>query len=144
MLNPNTPAPDFIGVNQLNTKVSLNEFKGKTVLLYFYPKDDTPGCTKEACSLRDNFDELQKHVEVIGVSADDVESHKEFIEKYHLPFTLLADKDRKIIKAYEANGSLGTKRISYLIDPQGVILKAYPNVNPSQHAEEILQDVKNL
>ena len=141
MLNINTQAPQFSGFTQDNKEVSLNDFKGKYVVLYFYPKDDTSGCTKEACSLRDNFSELQKLAVVIGVSADSVESHKKFAEKYHLPFILIADTTREIIKSYEA-GDVFTKRISYLIDPNGIIIKTYPKVNPSQHAEEIISDLK--
>lgn len=143
MLEINTPAPAFTSLDQDNKTVSLGDFVGKYVLLYFYPKDDTPGCTKEACSIRDNFGELQKLAVVIGVSADSVVSHKKFVEKYQLPFTLLADEDKKIISAYGADGTFG-KRISYLIDPKGMIIKTYPKVNPSQHAEQILTDLKNL
>jgi peroxiredoxin Q/BCP len=143
MLNINTQAPSFSGLNQDNKTVSLSDYLGKWVVLYFYPKDDTSGCTKEACGIRDNYSELQKYAEVIGVSSDSVESHKQFADKYHLPFTLIADPDRKIIKSYDANGILA-KRISYLINPKGIISKAYPNVNPSQHAEEIIADLKEL
>lgn len=143
MLAINTPAPDFNAIDQDNNPITLHDLIGKYVLIYFYPKDDTPGCTTEACSIRDHFEELQKYARVIGVSADSVESHKKFIEKYQIPFTLLADQDKKIISAYGAEGIFG-KRISYIIDPHGMIVKSYPKVNPSQHAEEILSDLKSL
>ncbi len=143
MIKLNTKAIQFSGINQENKEVSLNDYKGKYVVLYFYPKDDTPGCTTEACSLRDNFEVLQKYAYIIGISADSVESHKKFIEKYHLPFTLISDPDKKIIRDYEADGIL-TKRISYLIDPNSNVIKVYPKVNPSQHAQEIINDLKQI
>lgn len=142
MLSEQTQAPDFALPDQNGTMHSLQDYKGKWVLVYFYPKDDTPGCTKEACSMRDHYAELQKVVTVLGISSDSVESHKQFIEKYQLPFTLLADQEKKVIKEYGAEGTPFTKRISYLINPVGIITKTYPNVQPDQHAEEILRDMK--
>ncbi len=144
MLNEGQQAPDFSLLDQDGHKHSLGEYKGKWVLLYFYPKDDTPGCTAEACALRDNYADLTKLSVVIGVSADSVESHKKFVDKYHLPFTLLADPEKKVIKEYGANGIPFNKRISYLIDPQGKIVKVYPKVDPQQHAAEISKDLQAL
>jgi len=137
-------APSFVGIDQNGKKHQLSDYKGKWLLLYFYPKDNTPGCTKEACSFRDQFHDLKGKVEVLGVSHDGLESHQRFAEKYKLPFLLLSDPKREIIKAYEANGFLFTKRISYLINPQGKIAKIYTKVSPGQHAEEVLKDYEGL
>lgn len=143
MLQPQTLAPKFSLSAQDGQTYSLEQFRGKYTLLYFYPKDDTPGCTKEACTIRDQFAEFGKMgIVVLGVSADSVESHKAFAEKYHLPFLLLADETKETIKAYEADGLLFTKRVSYLIDPQGMIAKVYPDVDPASHAGQILEDVR--
>lgn len=143
MLQPQTLAPAFSLRAQDGQTYSLEQFRGKHTLLYFYPKDDTPGCTKEACSIRDQFSEFGiLGIVVLGVSADSVESHKAFVEKYHLPFLLLADETKETIKAYEADGLLFTKRVSYLIDPQGMIAKVYPDVDPASHAAQILEDVR--
>ena len=143
MLTPTTHAPAFTLLDDTGVARSLADFAGKTVLLYFYPKDDTPGCTKEACMIRDVYNDFEKEgVVVIGVSTDSVASHKEFKEKYELPFILLADTDKTVVKAYEANGLLMTKRVSYLIGPDGVILKTYPDVDPATHALQILKDLK--
>lgn len=131
----------------------LSDYKGKWVLLYFYPKDDTPGCTLEACSLRDNFRELEKMgVQILGVSKDSVKSHQKFAKKYSLNFPILSDESLETIKAYEAWGKKkfmgreyeGTLRKSFLIDDKGEIKKIYENVNPTKHAGEILEDVKKL
>lgn len=143
MLKTQTPAPFFQATDQHGAEHTLNMYAGKYVVLYFYPRDDTPGCTIEACTLRDNYSELNKRAAIIGVSDDDEASHKAFAEKYHLPFTLLADTDKSIITAYEAKG-IFTKRITYIIDPNGIIAKTYPNVNPSQHADEIIRDLDSL
>lgn len=143
MLQEQTLAPEFRSIDQNNKTVSLKDFSGKYVVLYFYPKDDTPGCTIEACTLRDNFEALEKYAVVIGVSSDNVESHKAFEEKYNLPFILLADTNKEIIKAYGAKGAF-TKRITYIINPKGVIVKAYPKVTPSNHALQILSDLSQL
>lgn len=143
MLQSQTPAPSFSLQAQDQKTYTLDQFRGQYVLLYFYPKDDTPGCTKEACAIRDQFSEFQKlGVTVLGVSADSPESHKDFAEKYHLPFLLLADETKETIKAYGADGLLFTKRVSYLIDPQGTIANVYPDVDPASHAGQILADVK--
>ena len=128
------------------TPVSLADFHGRKVILYFYPKDDTPGCTKEACAFRDGYARFQNAgLVVLGCSIDSADSHKEFIKKYSLPFSLLLDPDRKIASAYgAANGIpiLGLdRRVTYVIDENGKVLKVYPNVDPSTHAIEILNDL---
>jgi thioredoxin-dependent peroxiredoxin len=127
--------------------ISLADLSGKTVILYFYPKDDTPGCTKEACAFRDGFARFQAAgVVVLGCSVQDADSHRAFIAKYHLPFPLLLDPDKKIATEYgAANGIpiLGLdRRITYVIGPEGKILKVYPDVDPSAHAAQILGDLK--
>jgi peroxiredoxin Q/BCP len=142
MLSIKTKAPDFSASDQDGKIHNLADYAGQWLLLYFYPRDNTPGCTVEACSLRDNFPHFEKlKTAVVGVSTDSVASHGKFASKYSLPFTLLADPDHKIIKAYQADGF--KRRISYLIDPSGVIVKAYYNVKPANHAEEVLEDLKN-
>lgn len=145
MIEIGTKAPDFTLLNQDNELVSLSDLIGSYVLVYFYPKDDTPGCTKEACMIKDVYDEFQEvGITVLGISKDSPESHKKFRQKYELPFTLLSDPQKQVILAYEAQGALGTKRISYLIGPDGTIIKPYPNVDPASHAYEILKDYKAL
>lgn len=153
MLKENTIAPDFKLLNQDGKEISLSDFKGEKILLYFYPKDDTPGCTKEACNFRDFRLELEaKGLKVIGISKDSVKSHKKFVEKYGLPFTLLSDESTETIKKYKAWGKKkmmgkeyeGTLRISYLIDEKGKILKAYEKVDTEKHASEVLSDLQNL
>ncbi len=140
-------APAFEGVDQHGKLVRLADLRGKKVVLYFYPKDDTPGCTKEACNLRDNHQALQNAgYVVIGVSADSIESHQKFAQKYQLPFSLIADPDKKIISAYEAWGQKkmygkvyeGTLRITYVIDEEGKISRIIRQVKPDSHASQIL------
>lgn len=143
MLKEQTKAPEFIAFDQNNQKHSLSDYLGQYVILYFYPKDDTPGCTTEACSIRDNYSELQKKAVIIGVSKDSISSHKEFVNKYNLPFTLLSDPNKEIIKTYDADGVF-TKRITYIINPKGIIIKIYPDVNPSTHVQEILNDLDSI
>jgi thioredoxin-dependent peroxiredoxin len=117
----------------------LSQFKGKTVVLYFYPKDDTPGCTKEAQGFRDAYPEYQgKEMVVLGVSMDDETSHQQFTEKYGLPFQLLADTDGAICKAYDVDGGGYAKRVTYVIDSAGTISQVYDTVNTSTHAQDIL------
>lgn len=151
MLKIKTKAPDFSLKDQDNHYHQLSQYIGQWVLLYFYPKDNTPGCTIEACSFRDNLNELIKyHVQVLGISADSVESHKKFHQKQKLNFPILSDPDKEIIKKYQAFGEkkflgktfLGTLRISYLINPHGIIEKVYPKVNPLKHALEVIEDLK--
>ena len=153
MISIGKKAPDFSLQDQTGKTQKLSDHRGKWVLLYFYPKDDTPGCTVEACSLRDNLPKFKtKKLVVLGVSKDTVESHKKFAAKYKLPFTLLADPEKKVLDAYGAWGKkkfmgreyMGTLRMSFLIDPQGVVKKIYPKVKPPQHAEEVLADLEAL
>lgn len=140
-------APPFEGVTQEGERISLADFAGQIVVLYFYPMDDTPGCTKEACSLRDGYSELQAQgIVVLGVSPDSVETHQRFVEKYSLPFTLIADSDRSIIEAYGVSrgkwlGPLGIRRHSYIIGPDGSILRIFRKVRTSAHARQILNTV---
>ncbi len=147
LLSVGAAAPDFEASDQNGRTIRLSDLRGKKVILYFYPKDDTPGCTKEACGFRDAYQALQAAgYVVLGVSADDVASHKRFAEKYNLPFSLLADPERKIIKAYGAWGTKnmygktyeGTLRVTYIIDENGHIAAVFPKVKPETHAQEIL------
>lgn len=134
-------------MNQDGENVSLSGFKGKKVVLYFYPKDHTPGCTKEACAFRDQFGQFKERgVVILGVSIDDAKSHQSFAQKYQLPFPLLADTDKHIVQAYGVWGEkslygrkyLGTNRVTYLIDEAGLIAAVFARVKPEKHAEEIL------
>lgn len=144
-------APDF-ALKDANGKIArLSDFKGKKVVLYFYPKDDTPGCTKEACNFRDNLAALKKlNVEVLGVSNDDKASHEKFAEKYNLPFRLLADVDKKVSKkygVYELKSMYGKEyygitRSTFVIDEGGKIQQIYYKVNPEEHINEIMAEVK--
>ena len=143
-------APGFQTVDQHGKAVSLADFRGRSVVLYFYPKDDTPGCTKEACAFRDEFAEFRKrNVEILGVSTDGEKSHRKFAEKFDLPFRLLADEDKKIVKDYgvwdkkSLYGRLffGTRRVTYLIDEKGKIAAVWPKVKPADHPREILDSI---
>jgi peroxiredoxin Q/BCP len=143
-------APDFAAPSSAGGLVSLSELKGKNVVLYFYPRDDTPGCTKEACAFRDSFAAFQKKgVVVLGVSIDPVKSHEKFVTKFKLPFPLLADEDKKLVEAYGVWGQktfmgrkyLGTHRVTFLIGPDGRIKKIWPKVKPEEHAAEVLAAV---
>ena len=143
MLKEGTKIIDFSLVDQDNVVHKLSDYTGR-VLLYFYPMDDTPGCTKEACMITEVYEDFKKEgISVLGISSDKPESHKKFAEKYNLPFTLLSDPYKKVIKEYGASGLLYTKRISYLID-KGVIIKTYDNVDPANHAAEILKDINTF
>jgi peroxiredoxin Q/BCP len=146
-LKESDKAPDFEAPTNGGGKVSLADFKGKHVVLYFYPRDDTPGCTKEACAFRDHFTAFKKKgAVVLGVSVDSVKAHDKFAEKFKLPFTLLADEDKKIVRAYGVWGEksfmgrkyLGTHRVTFLIGSDGRIKKIWPQVKPEEHAEEVL------
>jgi thioredoxin-dependent peroxiredoxin len=145
-LKEGDPAPEFTAKTNGGGTISLAELKGKNVILYFYPKDDTSGCTKEACAFRDDFAEFRKRgAVVLGVSVDSVKSHDKFIKKYKLPFTLLADEDKKIVKAYGVWGRkilfgvryMGIHRVTFLIGPDGRIRKIWPDVKPEEHAKEV-------
>jgi thioredoxin-dependent peroxiredoxin len=140
-------APPFIARTNGGGQITLAEFKGKNVVLYFYPKDDTPGCTKEACAFRDQFAEFKKKgAVVLGVSVDPVKSHDKFAVKYKLPFTLLADEDKKIVQAYGVWGEksfmgrqyMGTHRVTFLIGPDGKIKRIWPRVKPEEHPAAVL------
>jgi len=140
-------APEFTVAANGGGTISLADYLGKNVILYFYPRDDTPGCTKEACAFRDQFADFKKRGAVIlGVSTDPVKSHDKFVEKFKLPFTLLADADRKIVEAYGVWGEksfmgrkyLSTHRVTFLIGPDGRIKKIWPLVKPEAHAAEVL------
>ena len=138
-LEVGTSAPSFTTVDDEGNTVSLSDFKGKVVVLYFYPKDDTPGCTKQAQSFRDNYEEYNsKDMVVLGVSMDDQASHKMFKEKYGLPFTLLVDSDGVITKAYDVDGGGYAKRVTYIIDGEGKISHVDAKVNTSTHAQDVL------
>ncbi len=153
MLKIGRKAPAFSLHDQDSVIHSLKHYAGKWVLLYFYPKDDTPGCTKEACMIADVYKDFKRmKVSVIGVSKDTPKSHKKFAEKYSLPFTLLSDPTMEMMDKYGAAAFKqmygktvrGTNRISYLINPEGKIAKVYPNVDPANHALELLKDSKVL
>lgn len=150
LLEVGSKAPDFNTVDQHGKSVSLNDFLGQKVVIYFYPKDDTPGCTKEACAFRDLYNDYKDHnIAVLGVSIDSEKSHKKFAEKYQLPFTLLVDNEKKIVEAYGVWGEkslygkkyMGTNRVTYLIDESGNIAAVFPKVKPAEHAAEILKMV---
>lgn len=139
-LTVGTVAPNFTTTDDEGKTVSLSDLKGKVVVMYFYPKDDTPGCTKQAQSFRDNYQQYQdKEMVVLGVSMDDETSHKAFKEKYGLPFQLLVDKDGKITTAYDVSGGGYAKRVTYIIDAEGKISYVDEKVNTSTHAEDILK-----
>ncbi len=153
MIGENTQAPDFSLPDQHGTVHSLKDMRGKWVLLYFYPKDDTPGCTKEACTLEKTSNRYAaKSCIVLGVSADSVESHAKFAKKHKIGFKLLADTDKTVINAYgvwQEKSFMGKKykgivRMSFLIDPEGKVRKIYPKVSPEEHAFEVLADIEEL
>jgi peroxiredoxin Q/BCP len=140
-------APGFTAKDQNGQTVSLSDFKGKTVILYFYPKDDTPGCTAEACDFRDNYQSLQgKGYQVIGVSTDDEKSHKKFETKYSLPFPLIADADKQIVEAYGVwkeksmygKTYMGTARTTFIIDGEGIIKKVIDKVDTKNSSHQVL------
>lgn len=140
-------APEFSAPTSGGGKVSLADYRGRNVILYFYPRDDTPGCTKEACAFRDQFAEFKRQGALVwGVSIDPVKSHDKFVEKYQLPFLLLADEDKKIAQAFGVWGQksfmgrkyMGIHRVTFLIGPDGKIRKIWPKVKPEEHAAEVL------
>jgi peroxiredoxin Q/BCP len=147
MVKEGSKAPDFTARNQNGEKVRLSDLKGQRVVLYFYPKDDTPGCTKEACSFRDADDVFaEKGIKVLGVSTDDEKSHQKFISKFSLPFDLLADTDKEIVEKYGVWGEksmygkkyMGTMRKTFLIDEDQKVVKIFDKVNVAEHADEVL------
>lgn len=144
-------APEFKAEASDGKTHTLKDFRGKWVVLYFYPKDDTPGCTREACSFRDNFKRIESlGAVVLGCSADDLKSHDKFITKYNLPFTLLSDPDHKIAQSYDVwkeknmygKKVMGIERSTFLISPDGMIHKAWPKVKVETHVDEILDELK--
>ena len=148
-----TKAPDFTLQDQDGVSHTLSQYKSQWVLIYFYPKDNTPGCTKQACTLRDAEPAFEKlDAVVLGISGDSVASHKKFVEKFQLPFPLLADTDKNVIEAYGSWGKkklmgreyMGIFRNSFLISPEGTIAKVYEAVKPEKHAEEVLADIALL
>jgi len=153
ILKTGDKAPAFEAKDQNGELVKLTDLSGKKVILYFYPKDLTPGCTAESCNLRDHYTELKNNgFEVVGVSADDEKKHRKFIEKYDLPFTLLADTDKKVCEAYGVWGEkkfmgrtfLGIKRVTYVIDEKGFILHVLEKVKTETHAEQMLEELGAL
>lgn len=152
MLNVKDKAPDFTLQDQFGNLVSLNSFLGKKVVLYFYPKDDTPGCTRQACSFRDNYEEFKNlDVVVIGISKDDLKSHQKFASKYNLPFILLADPDQDAINKYQVlkekkmfgKAYMGVSRTTYIIDEQGYIEKVFKDAKPDTNSTEIIEYLAN-
>ena len=148
MLKEGSTAPAFKTTDGAGQTVQLKDFRGQKVVLYFYPKDDTPGCTKEACSFRDAFSEFKKRgIKVLGVSINNEASHKKFAAKYSLPFTLLTDTDHSISESYDSYGEkkfmgrtyMGVKRNTFLIDEKGKIKRVFEKVKPEEHAEEVLK-----
>ena len=152
MIKEGQKAPDFALPSSDGGKVSLKDLKGKTVVLYFYPKDDTPGCTKEACGFRDSYAALKKKAVVLGVSPDDIASHDRFRAKYKLPFPLLADADKAVATRFGAWGEkvlygkkvVGMIRSTFVIDGEGVVRKVFPRVRVDGHAEKVLEAVSQL
>lgn len=151
MIKVGNKAPQFTLPDQDGNMHSLSQYLGKKVLLYFYPKDDTPGCTTEACNFRDGYEEFQKMgLVILGVSKDSVKSHKKFVEKFTLPFPLLSDVEGKVIEKYDSWGLkkfmgreyMGIVRNSFLIDEEGNIAKIYENIKTKEHAEEVKSDAK--
>ena len=148
------PAPDFSLQDQNGDTKTLADYAGKWLVLYFYPKDDTPGCTTEACNFRDERDAIAEfgNAEVVGISKDSVASHKKFIDKHHLNFTLLSDPEHVVIEAYDSwkpkkfmgREYIGVERNTFLINPEGQIVKEYRGVNPKLHAAEIIADLKSF
>ena len=141
-LSVGTKAPDFTSTDDAGKSVSLSDYSGKTVVIYFYPKDDTPGCTKQACSFRDSYSEYQgKDIVVLGVSMDDATSHTAFKEKFSLPFPLIVDTDGAIAKAFDVEGGGYAKRVTFVIDGEGSLTKVYESINTETHATDILSDL---
>lgn len=151
VLNAGMVAPDFSLPNEEGVELSLSAFRGQKIILYFYPKDDTPGCTTEACHFRDDYAEYEKlGVKIIGISPNSEKSHRKFKSKYQLPFTLLADEDHKVCEHYGVWGRKkfmgrefdGVYRTTFLIDQEGLIEKVFKNVKPEPHSKELLDELK--
>ena len=150
LLTTGSVAPDFQLSDDLGIQRKLSDYRGKVVVLYFYPKDDTSGCTTEACSFRDDYSSYQKAgVTILGVSADSVDSHVKFKEKYHLPFPLLADVNHKVCELYgvwgkKPAGNFGIFRTTYLIGKDGKVVKVFENVKPAEHSNEVLAELEGV
>lgn len=143
MLKINDSAPDFIALDQNDKEHRLDDYAGQWLLLYFYPRDNTPGCTKEACAMRDNYSDYKKYnANILGVSTDSIKSHIKFAKKHELQFSLLSDSDKKLSKSYGVGGL--NRRKSYLINPAGKIAKIYLKVKSATHASEVLADIIDL
>lgn len=141
-LSEGITAPNFTAKDDSGNSVSLADFEGKTIVLYFYPKDDTPGCTKQACSFRDSYEAYGgKDIAVLGISHDDEKSHQAFKEKFDLPFPLIVDTDGAISQAYEVEGNGYSQRVTFVIDGKGVIKKVYDSINTETHATDVLADL---
>ncbi len=147
-LEKGSPAPDFAGKDESGNTISLNDYKGKKLALYFYPRDLTPTCTTQACNFRDHYDTLKEHnIEVLGVNDDPASKHQKFIEKHELPFPLIADTDRKVLQAYGVWGPKkfmgkvfdGTHRMTFLIDEEGGIVDIIKKVKAKEHTEQVLE-----
>jgi peroxiredoxin Q/BCP len=148
-LVPGNPAPKFTLLDQESRTHTLANYRGRWLVLYFYPKDDTPGCTTEACNFRDDLPAMRAlNVQILGISIDDVKSHARFAEKYNLPFPLLADTEGKVARTYGALWSIGPMRVArrhtFVIDPDGRVAKIYRNVKPATHSRELQHDLKEL
>jgi peroxiredoxin Q/BCP len=150
MIKEHSIAPEFSLQDQDGVTHTLSQYRGKKVLIYFYPKDDTPGCTKEACGFRDEYTELTKAgLVILGISKDSVKSHKKFAEKYNLPFPLLSDETTEVAQAYGVwkkkkfmgREYMGIERMSFLIDEEGKVVRVYEKVNPDSHPKEVKQEV---
>ena len=146
-------APDFTLPDQDGADHTLSDYRGHWILVYFYPKDNTPGCTKEACAIRDSFPDFTRiDAVVLGISVDSVASHRKFADRHRLPFTLLSDESRTVVSTYGVWGTKkfmgkeykGTSRVSFLVDPKGVIAKIYRKVKPAGHADEVLGNLAEL
>ncbi len=138
-------APDFEAIDQNGRELKISERKGKVVVLYFYPKDFTPGCTAEACNFRDNFDEFTKRgIDVIGISVDSEGTHKKFADKLGIPFILLSDKGKEISKKYNVLGLTSAKRVTFIIDKEGRIAYIFEKVSPKEHAKEVINKIDEL
>lgn len=134
-------APDFKLPDQNGKVHNLSDYRGKWLLLYFYPRDNTPGCTKEACNFRDNYQVLKEKMEIIGVSVNSVKSHEKFANIYSLPFPILSDTKKEAVNGYGTDGIIFAKRSSFLINPKGIIEKVYEKVDPKKHTQEVLSDI---
>ena len=151
MIKEGEKAPDFKGINQNGEEIKLSDFKGKKLVLYFYPKDNTAGCNAEACNLRDNYNEFIKlGYEIIGVSPDNQKAHQKFIEKFDLPFNLIADTEKEILQKYGVWGEkkmygrtyMGVMRTTFLIDENGIVEKVFKKVKTKQHSEQIFTELE--